>query len=63
MNDIQNELNILDEINKGATMGIDAIKEIKPKVQDRNFLNVLDSEENKYVCRFSRRKLQHLFPP
>ena len=48
MNDIQNELNILDEINKGATMGIDAIKEIKPKVQDRNFLNVLDTEENKY---------------
>ena len=48
MNDIQNELNILDEINKGATMGIDAIKEIKPKVQDRNFLNVLDTEEDKY---------------
>ena len=37
MTDIQNELNILDEINKGATMGVDAIKEIKPKVQDSNF--------------------------
>ena len=48
MNDIQNELNILDEINKGATMGVDAIKEIKPKVQDRNFLSTLDTEEDKY---------------
>ena len=48
MNDIQNELNILDEINKGATMGVDAIKEIKPKVMDRNFLNTLDTEEDKY---------------
>ena len=54
MNDIQNELNILDEINKGATMGIDAIKDIKPKVQDRVFLNVLDTEEDKY-CRISSR--------
>lgn len=48
MNNMQNELNILDEINKGATMGIDAIKDIKPKVQDRNFLEMLDIEENKY---------------
>ena len=54
MNDVQNELNILDEINKGATMGVDAIKDIKPKVQDRNFLNVLDTEEDKY-CRISVR--------
>ena len=48
MNNEQNELNILDEINKGATMGIDAIKDIKPKIKDRNFLNVLDTEEDKY---------------
>lgn len=48
MNNIQNELNILDEINKGATMGTQAIKDIKPKVKDRNFLNVLDTEEEKY---------------
>ena len=54
MNNVQNELNILDEINKGATMGIDAIKNIKPKVQDRVFLNVLDTEEDKY-CRISSR--------
>ena len=48
MNNIQNELNILDEISKGATMGVDAIKDIKPKVKDRNFLSVLDTEEDKY---------------
>ncbi len=48
MNDIQNELNVLDEINKGATMGVDSIKEIKPKVLDRNFLETLDIEEDKY---------------
>lgn len=48
MNNTQNELNILDEINKGATMGVDAIKDIKPKVKDRNFLTVLDGEEKKY---------------
>lgn len=48
MNDIQNELNILDEISKGASMGVDSIIEIKPKVQDRNFLNTLNTEENKY---------------
>lgn len=49
MDKIQNELNILDEINKGATMGVDAIKDIKPKVKDRNFLNILDTEEEKYI--------------
>ena len=48
MTDIQNELNILDEISKGASMGVDSIVEIKPKVQDRNFLNILDTEEDKY---------------
>ena len=48
MNDIQNELNILDEISKGASMGVDSIIEIKPKVQNRNFLNTLDTEEDKY---------------
>lgn len=48
MTEVQNELNILDEINKGTTMGVNAIQDIKPKVKDRNFLNVLDTEEDKY---------------
>ena len=38
-------LNILDEVNKGATMGMDAISE---KVVDNNFKEVLYTEYNKY---------------
>ncbi len=41
-------LNILDEVNKGATMGMDAITYVSEKVQDSNFKNVLDTEYNKY---------------
>lgn len=43
-----NNLNILDEINKGATMGMDAISYVSEKVGDKNFQNVLDIEYNKY---------------
>lgn len=46
--DNNNELNVLDEINKGATMGMDAIEFISKKVGDENFKNVLDIEYNKY---------------
>lgn len=42
------ELNILDEINKGATMGMDAIDYIKDKVTDNGFKEVLNTEYNKY---------------
>lgn len=41
-------LNILDEINKGATMGMDAISYVSEKVQDNKFKEVLDIEYNKY---------------
>ena len=41
-------LNILDEVNKGATMGMDAITYISEKVQDDEFKQVLDTEYNKY---------------
>ena len=41
-------LNILDEVNKGATMGMDAISIISEKVQDNKFKKVLDTEYNKY---------------
>ena len=41
-------LNILDEINKGATMGMDAIHFIYDKVKDNTFKQVLDGEYNKY---------------
>lgn len=41
-------LNILDEVNKGATMGMDAISFISPKVKDTEFKGVLDVEYDKY---------------
>ena len=41
-------LNILDEINKGATMGMNAISFVSEKVKDENFKHVLDVEYNKY---------------
>lgn len=41
-------LNILDEVNKGATMGMDAISLVSKKVQDNEFKEVLDIEYDKY---------------
>lgn len=41
-------LNILDEVNKGATMGMDALSFISEKVEDANFKQVLTTEYNKY---------------
>ncbi len=41
-------LNILDEVNKGATMGMNAISFVSDKVSDDNFKQVLDTEYNKY---------------
>ncbi len=43
-----NDLNVLDEINKGATMGMDAIEFIEKKVGDDNFRSVLNTEYGKY---------------
>ena len=41
-------LNILDEVNKGATMGMDAISYVSEKVKDGDFKKVLDVEFEKY---------------
>lgn len=41
-------LNILDEINKGATMGMNAISYVSEKVSDNNFKTVLNTEYDKY---------------
>ena len=41
-------LNVLDEVNKGATMGMDAISYVSEKVTDSDFKNVLDTEYKKY---------------
>ena len=42
------DMNVLDEVNKGATMGMDAINYLVPKVKDGRFKEVLDIEYNKY---------------
>jgi len=42
------DMNVLDEVNKGATMGMDAIDYLVPKVGDKQFKEVLDIEYNKY---------------
>lgn len=44
----EKNLNILDEINKGATMGMDAISYVSEKVSDNSFKKVLDIEYSKY---------------
>ena len=41
-------LNILDEVNKGATMGMNAISYVAEKAKDRAFQEVLDTEFAKY---------------
>ncbi len=41
-------LNILDEVNKGATMGMDAISYVSEKATDADFRQVLNTEYNKY---------------
>lgn len=43
-----NNLNILDEVNKGATMGMDAISMISEKTKDADLKETLNVEYNKY---------------
>ncbi len=43
-----NNVNVLDEINKGTTMGMDAIEYVSEKVGDPKFRDVLNIEYDKY---------------
>lgn len=52
-------LNILDEINKGATMGMNAISYVSDKASDSEFKQVLNTEYNKY--RDISRRVNHLY--
>ena len=52
-------MNVLDEVNKGATMGMDAIDYLVPKVEDNKFKEVLDIEYNKY--KDISRRANHLY--
>ena len=44
----ENEKNVLDELNKGACMGKDAIHFILDKVKDDNLKNELNNQYEKY---------------
>ncbi len=44
----ENEVNVLDELNKGATMGMDAIHFVLDKVEDEDFKKLLNEQYNDY---------------
>ena len=48
MNEDKNEVNVLDELNKGACMGQDAIDFIMDKVEDKKLKEVLEKQYSKY---------------
>ena len=42
------EINVLDELNKGSCMGVDAIEFILDKVEDNNFKKILNNQKDEY---------------
>ena len=46
---MENEINILDELNKGACMGQDAISFILDKVENEDLKKVLEKQYKKYL--------------
>ena len=48
MNEQKKEIDVLDELNKGACMGRDAIHFILDKVEDDNLKKELNNQYNKY---------------
>ena len=42
------EINVLDELNKGSCMGVDAINFILDKVEDKDFKKVLSDQKDEY---------------
>ena len=44
----ENEVNVLDELNKGACMGMDAIHFVLEKVKDENLRTELNRQYEKY---------------
>lgn len=46
---MNNNINVLDELNKGCFMGIDALNIILTKVEDPDFKDLLEKQHNEYV--------------
>lgn len=57
---MENEKNVLDELNKGACMGMDAIKDILDKVDDEKLHKVLDDQYNSY--KDISRRINEIYP-
>ncbi len=47
-NEKENNINVLDELNKGACMGMDAIKFILDKVEDKELYDTLEKQYQEY---------------
>ena len=60
MNNQENEVNVLDELNKGACMGRDAIHFIIEKVEDEALRNELNNQYAKY--KEITEKISKLYP-
>lgn len=54
------EINVLDELSKGACMGMDAIKFILDKVEDEKFHKELENQYNQYKA--ISEKIEKLYP-
>ena len=46
---MNNNMNVLDEINKGCFMGIDALDIVIKKVEDPDFKELLENQHQEYV--------------
>ena len=57
---MKEEMNVLDELNKGACMGMDAIDFIIDKVEDKEFLDILHEQYKKYQD--ISKKIHKLYP-
>ena len=60
MNNNENEVNVLDELNKGASMGKDAIHFILDKVEDEKLREELNNQYSGYKAISD--KIQKLYP-
>ncbi len=57
---MKEEINVLDELNKGATMGMDALKFVLDKVEDKKFKKVLEKQYADYEA--VSNKVNELYP-
>jgi len=57
---MKEKINVLDELNKGACMGMDAIDFIIDKVEDKEFQEILKEQYNKYEE--ISKKIHQLYP-